>query len=103
LKKAQKALPPFGWDTTPVLGKEEMIEEGFLEVFASLVYGSDWMDRAESTFRDCNWAMVGAIMARWGDTLFIYSLLGRIQGYADSKTSNTSIRRSQDIDDTFLV
>lgn len=58
LKKAQKNLPPFGWDTTPVLGREEMIEEGFLEVFASLIYGSGWMDRSETTFRDCNWALV---------------------------------------------
>ncbi|KAG8874786.1 hypothetical protein FS842_000515 [Serendipita sp. 407] len=58
LKKAQKALPPFGWDTTPVLGREEMVEEGFIEVFASLVYGSGWMDRAEVTFRECNWALV---------------------------------------------
>ncbi|KAG8824394.1 hypothetical protein FRC17_009122 [Serendipita sp. 399] len=58
LKKAQKSLPPFGWDTTPVLGREEMVEEGFIEVFTSLVYGSGWMDRAEVTFRECNWAMV---------------------------------------------
>lgn len=35
-----------------------MIEEGFLEVFASLIYGSGWMDRNETTFRDCNWALV---------------------------------------------
>lgn len=58
LKKAQKSLPPFGWDTAPVLGREEMVEEGFLEVFASLVYGSGWMDRTEHTFRECNWALV---------------------------------------------
>ena len=60
LKKTQKALPAFGWDTTPVLGGEEAIEEGFLDVFCDLLYGSGWMDRQEQTFRDCNWALVSA-------------------------------------------
>lgn len=59
LKKTQKSLPPFGWDTSPVLGQEQVVEEGFIEVFTQLVYGGGWMERTETTFRDCNWALVG--------------------------------------------
>ncbi|KAF8577497.1 hypothetical protein K439DRAFT_1364585 [Ramaria rubella] len=58
LKKTQKALPAFGWDTNPVLVGEEAIEEGFLDAFCDLLYGSGWVDRGEQTFRDCNWALV---------------------------------------------
>ncbi|KAI0776988.1 hypothetical protein BD413DRAFT_234537 [Trametes elegans] len=60
LKKAQKALPPFGWDTEPVLGSEEVIEEAFVDVFCDLIYGGGWMDdeRHEETDRECNWALV---------------------------------------------
>ena len=62
LKKAQKALPPFGWDTEPVLGSEEVIEEAFVDVFCDLIYGGGWMDeeRREETDRECNWALVSA-------------------------------------------
>ncbi|KAI0086822.1 hypothetical protein BDY19DRAFT_986408 [Irpex rosettiformis] len=60
LKKTQKALPSFGWDTEPVLGSEEVIEEAFLDVFCDLIYGGGWMDveRSEEMDRDCNWALV---------------------------------------------
>ncbi|KAH7910413.1 hypothetical protein BJ138DRAFT_1152931 [Hygrophoropsis aurantiaca] len=60
LKKNQRALPPFGWDTEPVMGNEEMIEEAFLDVFCDLVYGGGWMDieRGEETDRECNWALI---------------------------------------------
>lgn len=58
LKKTQKALPAFGWDTTPVLGGEEAVEQGFLDIFCDLLYGSGWIDRDEQTFRECNWALV---------------------------------------------
>ncbi|KAF8151798.1 hypothetical protein B0H34DRAFT_665136 [Crassisporium funariophilum] len=60
LKKAQKAMPAFGWDTEPVVGSEEVIEEAFLDVFCDLVYGGGWMDleRGEMLDRDCNWALV---------------------------------------------
>ena len=58
LKKTQKALPVFGWDTTPVMGSEEVVEEAFVDVFCDLVYGGGWMDRREASFRDCNWALV---------------------------------------------
>ncbi|KAK7443796.1 hypothetical protein VKT23_015577 [Stygiomarasmius scandens] len=42
LKKREKALPPFGWDTSPIVGSEEVIEEAFIDVFCDLVYGSGW-------------------------------------------------------------
>ncbi|TDL17053.1 hypothetical protein BD410DRAFT_901675 [Rickenella mellea] len=58
LKKSQKALPSFGWDTSPVMGGEEVIEESFMDVFCDLVYDSGWIERTEGTFRDCNWALV---------------------------------------------
>ncbi len=60
LKKAQKALPAFGWDTEPVMGTEEVIEEAFLDVFCDLIYGGGWLDveRTEELDRECNWALV---------------------------------------------
>lgn len=60
LKKTQKGLPAFGWDTEPVVGNEEVIEEAFVDVFCDLVYGGGWMDleRDEELDRDCNWALV---------------------------------------------
>lgn len=60
LKKTQKSLPAFGWDTEPVIGSEEVIEEAFLDVFCDLIYGGGWMDleRGETLDRDCNWALV---------------------------------------------
>ena len=59
LKKSVQKLPAFGWDTAPVMdGREEIIEEGFLDVFCDLLYGGGWMDRTETTFRECNWALV---------------------------------------------
>ncbi|TFK71413.1 hypothetical protein BDN72DRAFT_765019 [Pluteus cervinus] len=60
LKKQQKTLPAFGWDTEPVVGGEEVIEETFLDVFCDLIYGSGWMDveRGEMLDRDCNYALI---------------------------------------------
>ncbi|TCD71065.1 hypothetical protein EIP91_000157 [Steccherinum ochraceum] len=60
LKKTQKTLPQFGWDTEPVLGGEEVIEESFIDVFCDLVWGGGWMDaeRMEDIDRDCSWALV---------------------------------------------
>ncbi|KIJ08807.1 hypothetical protein PAXINDRAFT_172769 [Paxillus involutus ATCC 200175] len=60
LKKTQRSLPPFGWDTEPVMGSEEMVEEAFMDVFCDLVYGGGWMDieRGEETDRECNWALI---------------------------------------------
>ncbi|KAG6841180.1 hypothetical protein C0991_001106 [Blastosporella zonata] len=60
LKKTEKALPSFGWDTEPVVVNEEVIEEPFVDVFCDLIYGGGWMDleRYEELDRDCNWALV---------------------------------------------
>lgn len=59
LKKIQKNMPTFGWETEPVMdGREEIIEEGFMDVFCDLLYAGGWMDRGEEVFRDCNWALV---------------------------------------------
>jgi Domain of unknown function (DUF1708) len=60
LKKTQRALPPFGWDTEPVMASEEVIEEVFIDVFCDLIYGGGWMDseRCEEVDRECNWALV---------------------------------------------
>jgi hypothetical protein len=60
LKKTQRSLPSFGWDTEPVMASEEVVEEPFLDVFCDLVYGGGWMDieRGEEVDRECNWALV---------------------------------------------
>ncbi|KAF7291451.1 F-box domain-containing protein [Mycena indigotica] len=65
LRKAHKALPAFGWDTAPVLGAEEVLEEAFLDVFCDLLYGGGWMERAAGVggpsaelARECSWALV---------------------------------------------
>ena len=59
LRKSQKTLPAFGWDTAPVMdGREDVVEEGFVDVFCDLLYGGGWMERGELTFRECNWALV---------------------------------------------
>ncbi|KAJ7612952.1 hypothetical protein DFH06DRAFT_1109345 [Mycena polygramma] len=65
LRKAHKALPAFGWDTNPVLGPEEVVEEAFLDVFCDLLWGGGWMERASGVggsaaelARECSWALV---------------------------------------------
>jgi hypothetical protein len=62
LKKTQRAMPVFGWDTAPVLGPEEFVEEAFVDVFCDLVYGAGWMDtdRVDEAERECNWALVSS-------------------------------------------
>lgn len=72
LKKTHKSLPAFGWDTEPVVGSEEVIEEVFTDVFCDLIYGGGWMDleRGEMLDRDCNWALVcGLSRAIWSSLL----------------------------------
>ncbi|KAF4588102.1 hypothetical protein EYR38_010067 [Pleurotus pulmonarius] len=68
LRKAQqqsnKNMPAFDWDTEPILGGEEVVEEGFVDVFCDLVCGSGWLEveleRTASDLldRECNWALV---------------------------------------------
>ena len=58
LKKTQKVLPTFGWDTSPVSGQDWTIEEGFIASWADLLLSTGWMDKREGTFREANWAFV---------------------------------------------
>jgi hypothetical protein len=63
-------LPAFGWDTEPVLGTEEVVEEAFVDVFCDLVWGGGWREEVGGIMstegpvteveRECNWALVGA-------------------------------------------
>jgi hypothetical protein len=64
MKKTQRSLPPFGWDTEPIIGSE-VIEEAFVDVFCDLIYGGGWMDleRVEEFDCECNWAMVSPSLA----------------------------------------
>ncbi len=65
VKKLQKSLPPFGWDTEPVMGPEAIIEEAFIDVFCDLVYGGGWIEMGrEEVDRECNWALVCTIVER---------------------------------------
>ncbi|KAF8747730.1 hypothetical protein RHS01_11282 [Rhizoctonia solani] len=44
LKKQQKVLPTFGWETTPVAGQEWVVEEAFLDCWADLIWSSGGVD-----------------------------------------------------------
>jgi hypothetical protein len=71
LKKTQKSLPPFGWDTEPIMGAEVIIEEAFTDVFCDLVYGGGWMDiEREEVDRECNWALVSTSFGNVCDLRF---------------------------------
>ncbi|RDB19451.1 hypothetical protein Hypma_013501 [Hypsizygus marmoreus] len=58
-----KKLKKMVWDTEPVIGSEEVIEEAFVDVFCDLMYGGGWMDleRDEELDRNCNWALVDSL------------------------------------------
>ncbi|KAG2113542.1 uncharacterized protein F5147DRAFT_49751 [Suillus discolor] len=68
LKKTARTLPDFGWDTEPVLGTEEVVEEAFVDVFCDLVWGGGWREEiggilsaegpAAEVERECNWALI---------------------------------------------
>lgn len=58
LKKAAKHIPAFGWDTEPVVGQEEVIEEAFLDVFCDIVCGWAGVSEVSEAERECNWALV---------------------------------------------
>jgi hypothetical protein len=68
LKKTARTLPAFGWDTEPVLGTEEVVEEAFVDVFCDLVWGGGWREEVGGIFstegpvteveRECNWALI---------------------------------------------
>jgi hypothetical protein len=68
LKRMQKSLLPFGWDTEAVMGAEVIIEEAFIDVFCDLMCGSGWMEiEWEEVDRECNWALVGVIVLKMCD------------------------------------
>jgi hypothetical protein len=68
LKKIQNSLPPLRWDTEPVMGAEVIIEEAFMDVFCDLMYGGGWMGvEREEVDRECNWALVSAIVLKIRD------------------------------------
>ncbi len=64
LKKSQKEMAKFDWDTTPVVGVPgrgkaiTVIEEAFVDVWADLLLSSGWTDYDELTYREANWALV---------------------------------------------
>ncbi|OJA17851.1 hypothetical protein AZE42_08897 [Rhizopogon vesiculosus] len=68
LKKTARTLPAFGWDTEPVLGTEEVVEEAFVDVFCDLVWGGGWREEiggvvsaegcAVEVERECSWALI---------------------------------------------
>ncbi|KAG7442004.1 uncharacterized protein BT62DRAFT_1011045 [Guyanagaster necrorhizus] len=58
LKKAAKHIPAFGWDTEPVVGQEEVIEEAFLDVFCDILCGWAGVTDMNEADRECNWALI---------------------------------------------
>ena len=61
----KQALPAF--DTSPMLGPEELVEEAFVDVFCDLLWGGGWMERAggvggatANLAREYSWALVSA-------------------------------------------
>lgn len=80
VKKMQKALPPFGWDTEPVMGAEMIMEEAFVDVFCDLVYRGGWVDIGrDEVDRECNWALVSASVERIRDRRSDVFSAGRVQ------------------------
>jgi hypothetical protein len=80
LQKTQKSLPPFGWDTEPVVGAEVIIE-AFMDIFCDLMYGGGWMEiEREEVDRECNWALVSAAVLKMRDHLLTcFMLADRVQ------------------------
>ncbi|KAF8321190.1 hypothetical protein DL93DRAFT_2072957 [Clavulina sp. PMI_390] len=58
LRKQQKALPNFGWETTAISGRNWVVEESMIAAWAELCLSSGWMDRGEGTFRESNWVLI---------------------------------------------
>ncbi|KAK0486794.1 hypothetical protein EDD18DRAFT_1466838 [Armillaria luteobubalina] len=58
LKKAAKHIPAFGWDTEPVVGQEEVIEEAFVDIFCDIVCGWAGVSDLNECDRECNWALI---------------------------------------------
>jgi hypothetical protein len=64
LKKSQKGMTKFDWDTTPSLvpgvtgASVSVIEEAFVDVWSDLLLGGGWTDYSELTFREASWVLV---------------------------------------------
>lgn len=58
IKKLQKGLPSFDYNTQPRFGPQIVLEEAFVDAWADLLISAGWMDREEMTLRECNWAIV---------------------------------------------
>jgi len=85
LKKTARTLPAFGWDTEPVLGTEELVEEAFLDVFCDLVWGGGWREELTKTEghaveaeRECSWALVRVMFLIFSLSLLLTWCLDRI-------------------------
>ena len=80
LLKSQKDATPFSYDTTPHVGPDTFrdtgtscdtqgrvyIEVAFVDCWADLMLGCNWLDREELTFREANWAIVSGRLAPVG-------------------------------------
>ncbi|WWD20031.1 hypothetical protein CI109_104504 [Kwoniella shandongensis] len=72
LHKSQKDATPFHYDTSPKIGVDAnsgsvsgvdsrgrvYLEEAFVDCWADLMIGSNWIEREELTFREANWALI---------------------------------------------
>ena len=80
LHKSQKDATPFSYDTTPRVGPDAIQDNGtkydsqgrvymevaFVDCWADLILGCNWLDREELTFREANWAIVsGKCLMVW--------------------------------------
>jgi hypothetical protein len=91
VKKLQKSLPPFGWDTEPVMGAEVIIEESFIDVFCDLVYGGGWIDFGrDEVDRECNWALVSNLTGFYDQRSDsdVFHSAGRVQVASDVKVDH---------------
>lgn len=59
----QKDLPSFEYDTRPRIGGEVVLEEAFVDAWADLLISAGWMEREETTLRECNWAIVSRLLS----------------------------------------
>src|SRR5579863_6996112 len=44
ITRKPKSLPPFGWDTEPVMSTDIVIEEAYMCVFCDLMFCSGWVE-----------------------------------------------------------
>lgn len=49
--------PFYSRSCRPRLGGEILLEEAFVDAWVDLLLSGGWMDREETTLRECNWAI----------------------------------------------